>query len=228
MKTKFFSVIITMVFSVALSFGQSKKVQITGTVRDTDQKPVSGAMIIVDGINTGRTSDLKGRYKVKIPSDAKSIRAVTQSGEHAESMLVGQKEVDFSLPVSTKSAGEIKNDDDEVNIGYGKVSKKNLTTNVSKVDSKNDKFVYKNIYEMLRGKPGVQVSGNRVIIQGASSLMSGTDPLYVVDGVMVNSIDDIPPETVKSIEILKGSSAAIYGSRGANGVILITLKTGKD
>lgn len=217
-----------MVFSVALSFGQSKKVQITGTVRDTDQKPVSGAMIIVDGINTGRTSDLKGRYKVKIPSDAKSIRAVTQSGEHAESMLVGQKEVDFSLPVSTKSAGEIKNDDDEVNIGYGKVSKKNLTTNVSKVDSKNDKFVYKNIYEMLRGKPGVQVSGNRVIIQGASSLMSGTDPLYVVDGVMVNSIDDIPPETVKSIEILKGSSAAIYGSRGANGVILITLKTGKD
>jgi TonB-dependent SusC/RagA subfamily outer membrane receptor len=228
MKTRIFSIIILMVFSVVLSYGQSKKVQISGTVRDTDQKPVSGAMIVIDGNNSGITTDLKGRYKLKIPADAKSIRVVTQTGESAESELVGQREVDFSLPVSLKPAGEVKSDEDDVNIGYGKVNKKNLTTNVSKVDSKNDKYVYKNIYEMLRGKPGVQVNGNRVIIQGASSLMSGTDPLYVVDGVIVNSIDDIPPETVKSIEILKGSSAAIYGSRGANGVILITLKTGND
>jgi TonB-dependent SusC/RagA subfamily outer membrane receptor len=77
---------------------------------------------------------------------------------------------------------------------------------------------------MIRGEvPGVQVSGTSIRIQGASSLMLSTEPLFVVDGMVVNSIGDIQPFTVKSIEILKGSSAAIYGSRGANGVILINL-----
>jgi TonB-dependent SusC/RagA subfamily outer membrane receptor len=69
------------------------------------------------------------------------------------------------------------------------------------------------------------VNGTSVKVQGgANTLMSGTDPLFVVDGVTVSSIDFVMPESVKSIEILKGTSASIYGSRGANGVILITLK----
>lgn len=217
-----------MVFSIAICSAQSKKVQISGTVRDTDQKPVAGAMIIVDGNSSGIVTDSRGHYKLKIPSDSKNIKVVTLTGETAESMLVGQREVDFSLPVSKNVSNDVYSEDEEVNIGYGKVRRKNLTTNVSSVKGTNDNFVYKNIYDMLRGKPGVQVSGTKVTIQGVSSITLGTDPLYVVDGVMVNNIDDIPPETVKSIDILKGSAAAIYGSRGANGVILINLKTGKD
>jgi len=111
----------------------------------------------------------------------------------------------------------------DVNIGYGTVKEKDLTTPVSRVDVGKQKTVYKDIYDMLKGHPGVQVNGRKVIIQGASSIMSSTDPLFVVDGVVTNNVDDINPQTVKSIEILKGASAAIYGSRGANGVILITL-----
>ena len=77
---------------------------------------------------------------------------------------------------------------------------------------------------MIRGEvPGVQVNGTSIIIQGASSLTLSTEPLFVVDGIVVNSIDYISPISVKSIEILKGSAASIYGSRGANGVILIRL-----
>ena len=115
--------------------------------------------------------------------------------------------------------------EDQINIGYGTVDKKSVVSPVTKVNSEKDPYVYKDIYEMLRGKPGVQVIGRSVKIQGGvNSLMSGTEPLFVVDGVTVNSIDNIIPQTVKSIEILKGSSASIYGSRGANGVILITLK----
>jgi TonB-dependent SusC/RagA subfamily outer membrane receptor len=77
---------------------------------------------------------------------------------------------------------------------------------------------------MIRGEvAGVQVMGNSIRIQGVGSLTLSTEPLYVVDGNVVNSISDIQPYNVKSIEILKGSSASIYGSRGANGVILIKL-----
>jgi TonB-dependent SusC/RagA subfamily outer membrane receptor len=114
--------------------------------------------------------------------------------------------------------------EEEVNVGYGKVKKKELVTPVTKLDGEKQKFVYKDIYDMLRTMPGVQVSGKSIKIQGAESFMSSTEPLLVVDGMTVTTIDDIMPESVKSIDILKGSSASIYGSRGANGVILITLK----
>jgi TonB-dependent SusC/RagA subfamily outer membrane receptor len=105
-----------------------------------------------------------------------------------------------------------------------------MTTNVSKIDGTNPKYAsYRTIYDMLRGEvPGVQVNGTSIKIQGASSLMLSTEPLFVVDGITVNSIDDIQPVTVKSIQVLKGSSASIYGSRGANGVILIDLVKAGD
>ena len=76
---------------------------------------------------------------------------------------------------------------------------------------------------MLRGTPGVQVIGNRVIIQGQSSISDITAPLYVVDGIPVQSINDVLPSMVENISVLKGLSAAIYGTRGIYGVILITL-----
>lgn len=76
---------------------------------------------------------------------------------------------------------------------------------------------------MLQQDPSLQVSGRKIVIRGVGTI-NNTDPLFVVNGIIVGSIDDISPQTVKSIEILKGGDAAMYGSRGANGVILITLK----
>ena len=114
---------------------------------------------------------------------------------------------------------------EDINVGYGSVKKKDLTQPVSKMDVKNSKYAsYTNIYQMLSGEvPGVRVNGTSIIIQGASSFNSSTEPLFVVDGIPRESIDDIPPQMVKSIEVLKGTSASIYGTRGANGVILIYL-----
>ncbi|MGB8492241.1 MAG: TonB-dependent receptor plug domain-containing protein, partial [Bacteroidales bacterium] len=83
--------------------------------------------------------------------------------------------------------------------------------------------------DMISGEvPGVQVIGTRILIRGISTITAGTDPLFVVDGVPATSIDYIQPQTVRSIEVLKGSAATIYGSRGANGVILINLKNAKN
>lgn len=80
---------------------------------------------------------------------------------------------------------------------------------------------------MIEGQvPGVQVSGNSVVIRGAGTVMGSTQPLFVVDNVATESIDMLNPRDVKSIDVLKGSAAAIYGTRGANGVILITTKRG--
>jgi len=88
---------------------------------------------------------------------------------------------------------------------------------------------FQNIYDMIRGRfPGVEVSGTSIRIMGSSSLNVSTEPLFVVDGVIVNSIDDISPQNVKSIEVLKGPDATVYGTRGANGVIIITRLSGKD
>jgi TonB-dependent SusC/RagA subfamily outer membrane receptor len=214
----------------ALSFTQGKKIQVTGKITDASQAPVAGVMIFADNQNTGQVSNKKGMYKVKVDAGTKSIRVMTQTGEIAETALNGKTVVDFSFAVnfskgSVKAAKENTKEEDQVNIGYGSVDKKELLTPVTKIDSKKDKYVYKDIYEMLRGKPGVQVNGKTIkVSQGPQTFNSGTDPLFVVDGVIVNTIDDITPSTVKSIEILKGPSASIYGSRGANGVILITLK----
>lgn len=227
MKTKAIVAILFFMFSV-MSHGQ-KKTLLSGTVTDSNQKPVRGAAVIVDEQNTGKQTNKNGYYKIKIDPSSKMISILTTDGRMAEHPIDGKTEVNFNIPVNFAGVENVNppanQDDEQVNIGYGTVNKKNLVGPVSKVDSKKDPYVYKDIYEMLRGKPGVQVNGKSVRIQGGvNSLQMSSEPLFVVDGVIVNSIDNIMPQLVQSIEILKGSSAAIYGSRGANGVILITLK----
>ncbi len=109
-------------------------------------------------------------------------------------------------------------------------SRRNIPEKPGVIDIKDSSVpAYQDIYDMIRGRvAGVEVSGKSIKIRGTNSLNVSTEPLFVVDGVMVREIDDIAPETVKSIEILKGPDASAYGIRGSNGVIVITRKTGKD
>lgn len=116
---------------------------------------------------------------------------------------------------------------DPVNVGYTTVERENLSTSVSVLETKDDLTPYRNIYEMIEGKcAGVQVEGKHVLIRGIGTPNAGTDPLFVVDGVPVSGgVDYISPSDVKTITVLKdAASCAIYGSQGANGVILIDLK----
>jgi TonB-dependent SusC/RagA subfamily outer membrane receptor len=130
-----------------------------------------------------------------------------------------------SLATETTSYGE-----EMVNIGYGEVKRKSITSSVSKVTiDENVIGTYNNIFEYLEGRvPGVYIDNKsnppRVLIRGISSIYGSTDPLYVVDGMVTSDISMINPNDIKSVEILKDSAAAIYGSRGANGVILITTR----
>jgi TonB-dependent SusC/RagA subfamily outer membrane receptor len=120
---------------------------------------------------------------------------------------------------------EVEDSERAINTGYGKQVKRDITTSVSEVDIPKDVNTYRSIYEMIQGRcPGVQVMGDRIIIRGINSVNSTTDPLFVVDGQPVEDISSINPNDVDSITVLKDSAASIYGNRGANGVILITLK----
>lgn len=134
----------------------------------------------------------------------------------------------FSCGVFSPSDNPAPSPSEEiVDVGYGKAVRGNLTTSVSTVNVESAASVpYRNIYEMISGRcPGVQVQGKKVTIRGVNSINSDTDPLFVVDGSPMDSIDWINPADVKNINVLKDAGAtAIYGSRGANGVILINLK----
>ena len=113
-----------------------------------------------------------------------------------------------------------------VEIGYGQEVRGKLTSSVSSVPQEKHPTTYRNIYEMILGKcAGVSVRGNSIYIRGINSINSSTEPLFIVDDSPRDSIDDINPNDVKSIDVLKDAGAtSIYGSRGANGVIIIKLK----
>ena len=121
-------------------------------------------------------------------------------------------------------------EDDSINIGYGYIRKKDLTTSVSQLTVNGDEMnSYTHIAEYLAGRvPGLSVmktgSGYKYLIRGVSSINASNDPLFVVDGMEVMDIDYLNPRDVKSVEVLKDASASIYGTRGACGVVLITTR----
>ena len=134
-----------------------------------------------------------------------------------------------SCGVAAQQSDVVENSPSEevVDIGYGKEVRGRLTTAVSSIPIKEDNPIpYRTIYEMIEGRcPGVTVQGNKILIRGISPINSSTEPLIIVDGTPQTNIDWINPNDVKSIDVLKdGGSSAIYGSRGANGVIIINLK----
>ena len=132
--------------------------------------------------------------------------------------------------VETKEVAESSDGrDNTVNIGYGQADKRDVSYSIATVKPEDKEF-YTNIYEYLRGKvPGIQVRpDNTIVIRGVGTFMASTDPLVLVDGVEIGDISTINPHDVYSVDVLKDASTAIYGVKGANGVILITTKVGQQ
>jgi len=214
------------VVSAVPSYGLegSKRNIITGYVVDINHYPVVNAIIIVDKIKTSVVTDERGFYKVRVKPNSTSVGIISFTHGILEEAINGRTRINFTFPVSVLGQNiipEYKPEEEEINIGYGTVKRKNLTTPVTKIYGRQYSS-YTSIYDMLQGTvPGVTVNKGHVLIRGLSSRYLSNEPLFVVDGTPVSSIAEIPPQNVESIQVLKGSASAIYGSRGANGVILI-------
>lgn len=226
----------TIIFSFIIlnpAIGQSgKKIVITGVVSDEFKNPISGATITMDGKKSTKTTDKDGKYKIKLSSSVAGIGIFMTPPLNVEETINGRTTINFILkPDEVKEIAAQTNSfaEEEVNIGYGTEKRKNVTTSVGKVDARQQRYAsYSSIYALLRGEiPGVVIDGTRILIRENSSMMSSNEPLFVVDGVPTSSIDGIQPQMVRRIEVLKGSAAAIYGSRGSNGVIIISLSDSK-
>jgi len=212
-----------------------KKITITGTVLDVANRPMVNAIVMIDGKNTDAVTDSKGNYTVKVKPNALRIGIFTFSNGIIEDDIMGRSLINFNL--STKStqipdpepdvtkATPVQEDLVVVNTGYNKVKKRDLTTSVSKVEGSSATKTYTSIYDMIAEVPGVMVRGKTIIIQDSKDFFGPVPPLVIIDGVPVDGVEGVLPSQVKSIEILKGTAAAIYGSRGYGGVILITSKT---
>jgi TonB-dependent SusC/RagA subfamily outer membrane receptor len=229
MRIKVILFVLLSFLNVAVSSGQknNKKISITGIVTDNRQRPLAGAMILIDGKHTNSVTNNNGIYKLKIKSDADSITIFAAGNGVSTVPIKGRSKIDFIFKEADLSKRNVQNNEageKQVDVGFGTVSQKDLQTPVSTIDGRGGKYsAYKDIYAILQGTPGLIVRGNSVQILGPSSTFSTGEPLYVVDGMTVSSLDGITPTMIESISVLKGSSASIYGSQGGNGVILITL-----
>jgi TonB-dependent SusC/RagA subfamily outer membrane receptor len=184
---------------------------------------------MIDDQKTNSMTDANGNYKVKVKPTALKIGIFTFGSGTFEDSIKGRTRIDFNFGTTrTQQTTDqtIAPGEQGVNTGYGVVKEKNLTTNVNKIDGTNKKYAtYHSISEMIqREVSGVKVDGSSVIIQGSKDFFGSVPALIVVDGVSSYELPDILPSSVKSIEVLKGTAASIYGSRGYGGAIIIKTK----
>lgn len=143
--------------------------------------------------------------------------------------------ISCGTPKAAVSYENNSDSDEVVNVGYGQMTRSEMTTTSSVISSENTPQIsYKNMTEYLQGKvAGVQITDNgdsepTIVIRGTGTINSGTTPLYILDGIEISTINQIDPNMVYSVEVLRDASAAIYGAKGANGVLLITTKARHD
>lgn len=234
MKTRIFLCLIIIMVSFSISAGQQSgsKVTITGKVVDGTDAAVANAFILIDGEKTDYLTDRNGNYKIKVSKENTKIGVLTSTSGMIEEVINGRNLINFKFTGSVPDQNNVKTeiDNEVIDVGYRNAKKKTLTSPVGEIKGTKSKYAsYNNIYEMIRGVvPGVYVNGTTIMIRSTTTINGSTEPMFVVDGVPVNTIDNIQPVDVRSISILKGSSAAVYGTRGSNGVIIINLLRGDD
>lgn len=225
---------------------KQEKREITGVVTDSNGEPIIGANIVERGTTNGCITDLDGKFKLQIAS--KAVLQISYIGFNTQEVAITkQTHLAVSLKEDTQTLDEV------VVVGYGTMKKSDLTGSVTSLKSETITLGYAQSPDVaLRGKTaGVQIinnsgqpgAGATVRIRGNSSILGSNDPLYVVDGVpldgggsaeglqgvVASPLTIINPSDIESLEVLKDASAtAIYGSRGANGVVMITTKRGKE
>jgi TonB-dependent starch-binding outer membrane protein SusC len=204
---------------------------VKGIVSDVNGSTLPGVSIQVKRTTIGTTTDPSGNYKIVVPS-SQSILIFTFIGYAPKEVLVSNQSV-----INVKLVEDMKALDEVVVMGYTTSSRKNIIGSVSSIKEKDiEQTTPVNAFDALQGRmAGVQISSNggpgagaEIRIRGTSTFNGGVSPLFIVDGQQLDNIDNINPNDIASFDVLKdGASAAIYGSKSANGVIIITTKSGK-
>jgi TonB-linked SusC/RagA family outer membrane protein len=224
---RFGLVMLAVFFAVGSVSAQVKTV--TGVVKDATGETIIGASVVVKGTKVASITDIDGNFKIQVPADGKML-VISYIGMQSQEVTINASVLNVTLRAVDKSLEEV------VVVGYGTQRKRDLTGSVSSVSEKALKDIpVATAAEAITGKmPGVQVTTTdgapdaeiKIRVRGGGSITQSSTPLYVVDGFFKDNINDIAPSDISSMEVLKdASSTAIYGSRGANGVIIITTKT---
>lgn len=222
---RFLAALLALTFAISIS---AQKITVNGIVTDPANEPLIGASVLQKGSTKGTTTDFDGKFTLEVPSGATIV--VSYVG-----YLTKEVAAKPNLTIVLDENQQVL--DDVVVIGYGSVKRKDVTTAISSVSTKDiDRRPIVSAGEAIQGRaagvsvvsPSGQPGGELSIrVRGTTSFNGSNDPLYVVDGVPVDNINFLSPNDIADMQILKdASSAAIYGSRAANGVVLITTKAG--
>ncbi len=209
---------------------QAKLVTISGVVTDENGEPLPGASVVVEETNSGQITDIDGKYKIRAYSNQNLVFSFI-GFKNQSFMARSNRTLNVALQPDTKLLDEV------VVVGYGTMKRSDLTGSVSSVSAKNlENFKTATVANALGGMvAGVNVtsvdgapgSGFDIKIRGVGTITGDASPLYIVDGFEATDIDYLATQDIKSIEVLKDASAcAIYGARAANGVVLVTTKSG--
>ena len=216
------------VFALLVISSGHAQTKVSGTVSNNKNKPLAGAMIYLDSINSNVKTDKKGVYEVMLMGDVQAIHVFSPKYGLLTHDYNNEEKVDFVYIDGRLPANERLGSKDRVAIGYDEVDQQYVATKVEQVDAEEriDATRFLSIYDLIRDRvSGVRVSSdNKITIRGVNSFISSQDPLFVVDGNIVSTIDFILPVDVDKISVLKGSEASMYGTRGANGVLVIKTK----
>lgn len=226
----YFILVVMLSMSNLVAFGQSQK--ISGVVVDAQGESVIGASVVVKGTTNGTITDLDGKFVLSVDGNNKMLN-VSFVGYETATVPVKHEPMKIVLKESSVMLNEV------VAIGYGVAKKGSVTGAIAKVNS--EKLGDRPISDVssalqgqmagvevrsITGEPGQDI---QIRVRGAASINADANPLYVLDGVPVDNLNGVNPGDIESIEVLKdASSSAIYGSRGANGVVLVTTKRGKE
>ncbi len=217
----------------SLQAQETRTVNISGTVRDnTTQELLPGVNVTIKGTQKGSVTDVNGRYTLEAVRDSTLVFSFI--GYESQEVVVGdQKRIDVSLHVSVESLSEV------VVIGYGTTTRKEVTGSIATIKTEDfNQGRYSDAIGLIQGKVAglsiIKPNGSdpmakyRIMLRGTNTLTLGQEPLVVVDGIVGVDLKNVSFEEVESFDVLKdGAAAAIYGSRGSNGVILITTKRAK-
>ena len=207
---------------------------VKGVVTDNTGEPIIGASVMEVGVaGNGGVTDIDGNFTVNLKGKSKKLKISYIGMKAKEVSVAGKETIDIKLEDDNTTLNDV------VVIGYGTVRKKDLTGSVSSISDKQIANIpVSNVSEAMTGKmAGVNITTTegspdadvKIRVRGGGSLSQDNSPLYIVDGFPVSSISDIAPSEIQSIDVLKdASSTAIYGARGANGVIIVTTKSGSE